>query len=247
MTILYNDYFQNVFMGLVELKKVKWNEKDIFNNFVTYCFKNFSQSHSQIFQDFFVLYLTNAKNDGYFVEFGATNGIDLSNSYLLEKKFNWNGILAEPARSWHPDLFQNRGVHIDTRCVWKESGQTLEFNEVAVRELSTVHEYSNSDHYEEERKESTLYNVETISLNDLLATYQAPEVIDYMSIDTEGTEYLILEAFDFKKYNVSLFTIEHNYTPNRELIFQLMKDNNYIRIFDNISRWDDWYIRADLF
>ena len=84
-------------------------------------------------------------------------------------------------------------------------------------------------------------------MNDLLATYQAPEVIDYMSIDTEGTEYLILEAFDFKKYNVSLFTIEHNYTPNRELIFQLMKDNNYIRIFDNISRWDDWYIRADLF
>ena len=37
---------------------------------------------------------------GFFVEFGATNGIDLSNSYLLQSKYYWTGILAEPARCW---------------------------------------------------------------------------------------------------------------------------------------------------
>ena len=35
----------------------------------------------------------NFKKSGYFIEFGATNGIDHSNSYLLETRFNWGGII----------------------------------------------------------------------------------------------------------------------------------------------------------
>lgn len=56
------------------------------------------KSRSQLRQDLFVLTELNFKQNGYFVEFGATNGVDLSNTYLLEKEFNWSGILAEPAR-----------------------------------------------------------------------------------------------------------------------------------------------------
>ena len=51
-------------------------------------------SKSQLKQDIFVLLETGFKRNGFFVEFGATNGIDLSNTYLLEKRFGWNGILA---------------------------------------------------------------------------------------------------------------------------------------------------------
>ena len=55
-------------------------------------------SRSQIGQDLFVLNELKFKKNGYFVEFGATNGIDWSNSCILEKEFGWNGIVAEPAR-----------------------------------------------------------------------------------------------------------------------------------------------------
>ena len=245
MSFNYNNYFENVFEGLVDLKSNRWS-KDVFNEYVSFTFKNFNHSKSQVFQDLFVLFVLNSKKNGYFVEFGATNGVDLSNTFLLEKNFNWTGILAEPAKSWHPFLKQNRTAHIDTRCVWRESGKNLTFNEVENRELSTIHEFSNSDHYEELRKKSTLYDVETISLNDLLEYYNAPLQIDYMSVDTEGTELPILEKFDFKKYQVSIFTIEHNFTINRESIQQLMSSNNYKRVFENISRWDDWYIHNSI-
>ncbi len=55
---------------------------------------------SQIHQDIFVLYTLSWKRNGFFVEFGATNGVFLSNTYLLEKNFGWKGILSEPNPHW---------------------------------------------------------------------------------------------------------------------------------------------------
>lgn len=68
---------------------------------------------SQIFQDLFVLSELDAKRDGFLIEFGATNGVDLSNTFLLEKKYNWKGILAEPAIVWHKNLEKNRNCYIE--------------------------------------------------------------------------------------------------------------------------------------
>ena len=57
-------------------------------------------SYAQIQQDLFILCELNFKRNGFFVEFGATDGIKLSNTYLLEKEFGWTGVLVEPARCY---------------------------------------------------------------------------------------------------------------------------------------------------
>ena len=88
--------------------------------------------------------------------------------------------------------------------------------------------------------------VQTISLNDLLDEHQAPNEVDYMSVDTEGSELEILKAFDFTKRRVKLFTIEHNFTPLRAEIFELMTAQGYVRRFPEYTRFDDWYIHRSL-
>lgn len=205
-------------------------------------YESISFSKSQIAQDLFVLSELAFKENGFFVEFGATNGIDLSNTHLLEKRFNWNGILAEPAKNWHKDLTRNRSVHITTDCVWKTSNNSLSFNEVKLGELSTLDTFSNSDGHSKIRKNGVKYDVNTTSLNDLLAKYNAPIIIDYLSIDTEGSEYDILSSFNFKKYKFRIITCEHNFTPNREKIHTLLKKYGYEKKFEDISEFDDWYV-----
>jgi FkbM family methyltransferase len=202
------------------------------------------KSKSQLRQDLFVLLELDYKKEGYFVEFGATDGINLSNSYLLEKEFLWKGILAEPAVTWQEKLRENRpNADIEVMCVWEASNHTLLFNETNTAELSTVDVYSDRDLHSKKRKSGNRYQVQTISLNDLLEKYNAPTNIDYLSIDTEGSEFEILNALDFDKYSFRVITCEHNYSPQRERIYDLLVKNGYKRKFENLSGFDDWYTK----
>lgn len=206
--------------------------------------KNFRKSKAQLRQDLFVLSEVNFKENGYFVEFGATNGFDLSNTYLLETEFGWQGILAEPAKLWHSDLMKNRNCHIDTNCVWTESDSVLTFKEVDVAELSTIEAYNAVDSHQKDRESGKNYEVNTISLEDLLKKYNAPKFVDYLSIDTEGSEFEILSSFDFTKYQFKVITCEHNFTQAREKIYTLLTSNGYVRKFEDLSKFDDWYVKA---
>jgi FkbM family methyltransferase len=205
--------------------------------------RNLRKSKSQLRQDLFVLSELDFKKNGFFVEFGATNGVDLSNTYLLEKEFGWSGILAEPAKCWHRELRNNRSATTESNCVWKNSGSTLTFNEVDVGELSTIDTYSSADLHRKARRQGKTYDVKTISLNDLLSKHNAPKQIDYLSIDTEGSEFEILNNFDFSKHTFQIITCEHNFTPMRDRIFSLLSRNGYARKFESLSKFDDWYIK----
>lgn len=162
----------------------------------------------------------------------------------MEERYSWNGILAEPARCWQEKLISNRSAQIDTRCVWARTGEKITFPEADVAVLSTAKLFCESDHHAKLRSRGSGYNVETISLNDLLDFHKAPDVIDYLSIDTEGSEFMILENFDFSKREIKIITCEHNFAPDREKIYRLLTNNGYIRKYECISECDDWYVKA---
>jgi FkbM family methyltransferase len=205
------------------------------------------KNKSQLHQDLFVLLETNFKRGGFFVEFGATNGLTFSNTHLLEKEFGWDGILAEPALIWHQELKKNRSCHIETDCIWSSTAKKIVFNETISPELSTLKNFKNVDHHKRLRKNNNEYMVATISLLDLLKKFNAPKIIDYLSIDTEGSEFEILKSFftnqTFNIFEFKIITCEHNFTPNRKKIYNLLTSNGYKRKYIGISDFDDWYVK----
>lgn len=235
------------------LERLKQNEaaihnveflKELDDRAIAPALRNLDKSESQVHQDLFVLSETNFKKGGYFVEFGAANGKKLSNTYLLEKEFGWNGILAEPACGWHKDLRKNRNAIVETRCVYSETGRQLDFVEADNGELSTISKFQSSDTFSDQRANGKTYKVETVSLLDLLKSHNAPNKIDYLSIDTEGSEFEILNSFDFNAYDISIITCEHNFTASRKRIHALLTSKGYVQKFETLSRFDDWYVRA---
>jgi FkbM family methyltransferase len=214
------------------------------DSYVPVVLRLLAKSKAQFRQDLFALVESRIKSSGYFVEFGATNGVDLSNTYLLEKEFGWRGILAEPARIWHDDLTKNRSCVVEKKCVWSNTGSRLAFREVGNADLSTIESCASSDLYAELRKYGETYEVETISLTDLLDEYDAPKNIDYLSLDTEGSEFEILSKFDFERYQFGVITCEHNYSPMRNSIYELLLSKGYVRKFQELSQYDDWFVRA---
>lgn len=197
---------------------------------------------SQLGQELWVLEKTNYKQGGFFVEFGATNGVLLSNTYLLEKEFDWQGLCAEPNPRFFADLKKNRQCRVSDACIGAQTGEKVEF--IFADEFGGMARDAGNDMHQAKREayQSAGETAElvTISLHDFLILNNAPKMIDYLSIDTEGSEYSILAAFPFKEWDVRLFTVEHNFTEQRVKIRTLLELNGYLC---QEAQWDDWYFK----
>jgi FkbM family methyltransferase len=193
---------------------------------------------SQFLQDVFALIVSGAKDDGFFVEFGACDGKYISNTLTLEA-FGWRGILAEPLPKWHDALRANRSCIIDTRCVWSRSGERLTLSEMADDQHATEASVTPGA-----RSTAASHEVASVSLDDFLREHSAPRLIDFLSMDVEGAELDILKAFSFG-YRFGFLAIEALAAPDGvSQLEHLMKENGYRRILHDVSGYDHFYIPA---
>lgn len=211
--------------------------------FLTFAARRAPLSSAQLLQDLWVLFELQEKRGGYFVEIGGCDGSSLSNTILLERIFGWRGAIAEPARIWQESLRANRTCFLTDKFIYTHDGSEVLFNQTPEAELSTLDTLSSADRYAGRRQDGERYEVETVTLLSLLRAAGAPKQIDYVSIDTEGSEYEILEAFDFSIYDIKLLTIDHDHTERRNDICNLMRRNGYRCRFEVFSGFDDWYIK----
>jgi hypothetical protein len=71
---------------------------------------------------------------------------------------------------------------------------------------------------------------------------QMPSYIEYLSIDTEGSELEVLRGIDWSRYSFGYIGIEHNYIePRRAEMRQLLEKQGYTHFREN--EWDDDYVR----
>ena len=240
----YNELISNRVL-VSKLRKIREIAQESANSDLThFLISNITETHAQQVQDLMAIYFADSK-PGFFVEFGATDGVDFSNTFLLEERYGWQGIVAEPAKMWHRDLYKNRKCQISEKCVYSVTGKELNFSEAASGKLSTLIEYKDSDGHS--RQVSSEYTVITVSLEDLLLEFSAPNYIDFLSIDTEGSEFEIIQNFNFSKFKFGFICIEHNHTENNEKIEDILTTNGYIRILIESSDFDGWFLNSKLF
>ena len=190
---------------------------------------------SQLGQDKWVASILGGER--YFVDIGAADGVRMSNTYVLEKCFGWRGLCVEPSGDFQM-LRQVRNCLVDNSCVADSSNSTVDFQIDSQDRIFSGIADSVGLHV---GRSGNIVRKQTTALTQLLDRYECPHVIDYLSLDTEGSEYLILKNMDFKRYCFRLITVEHNFEePKRTHLFELLSSRGYSRVL-TVSH-DDWYV-----
>ncbi len=208
-------------------------------------------SHSYQGQDLFVIEVLQGKMGGWFLDFGASNGMRGSNTLLLEKEFGWTGLCIEPNDAMFAELLLNRPGPYASCCVYDRDGEVdfLESAGVLGGILDTYHpsllsqvQSSLQDEWPAGSAPPTVRKPAR-TLRSLLHEFDAPPVVDYWSLDTEGSELPILRSFPFDEYSVRVLTVEHNWTGARQEIRQFLESKDMCCVRD--LGIDDGYVSCN--
>ena len=169
-----------------------------------------SISMSQAGQDCWVYgEVFNEKRDGYFVDIGAHDGIYISNTFLLEQRYGWDGICIEANRQTYQQLSENRNSQCINACI--DSFERI----VKFEEFSVLGGIISDDC---DNKNSEGIDLNTKKLVSVLRELDAPNIIDYLTIDIEGAEDRALLKFPFDEYIFNCMTIERPSSSLRALL-----------------------------
>mmetsp|Transcript_25975 Transcript_25975/g.38464 ORF Transcript_25975/g.38464 Transcript_25975/m.38464 type:complete len:357 (-) Transcript_25975:245-1315(-) len=185
---------------------------------------------SQCHQDRLVSALLKHKQNGYFIDMAANEPVNLSNTYQLEQNNDWMGICIEPNPMYWAGL-AHRKCHVAGVVV----GGDTRMEEVKFRMYHDLTKRAASGGIEDlidpkipkgNERPTPLY---TVPAQEILERYNAPIIMDYLSLDIEGAEFLVMQYFPFKDYKFRTMTVER---PSQEMS-DLLYDNGYIYIAGN--------------
>jgi len=190
--------------------------------------------------------LKDVKN-GIFVDIGAHDGVEHSNTYKMEKELGWEGVCIEPRRGVTDKLKETRSCNIENVAIGPKEG-VMQFMELQgyTHELSGLIDYMDSRHTERIRRElveyggsKEIYNVPVMPLEKICEKYGYSE-IDYVNLDVEGAERAILKSIDFEAIKIKSISVENNFdeadirlfmmSKGFELVKQLCIDDIYVSI-----------------
>ena len=175
------------------------------------------------------------KRNGVFIDIGAHDGISFSNTYFFEQNLGWTGICIEPHPDRYKELRANRTSICLQACVANYNGKG-EFLKIsgAPEMLSGLNDAYDPRHearinYElaQNGGSAEVLEVDVYTLATILEKYGVTK-IDFLSVDTEGSEFLILSSIDLKTIDIAYIVVENNYEDN--LIHNYLISNNYRHI-----------------
>jgi FkbM family methyltransferase len=175
-------------------------------------------SVSQCEQDKLVLKLLESKRNGFFVDLAANDYIKLSNSYSIERYYNWSGICIEPNPEYLDGILSHRKCKLVINPIYSGMNETVKFRFRGHESGIIGDEMDNKD------KEPADVEMYTVTLTKVLKQFNAPHIIDYFSLDVEGGEYSVLKNFfDFQNDHHYIFLVLTIERPTERLHSLLLK------------------------
>lgn len=196
-------------------------------------------SRAQLLQDLVQIFCCGEKRGGYFVEIGVGNGVDFSNTVLFETELGWDGLLVEPNPDFHVPIRACRGARLATEAAFDTTGDSVRFLKQGSGEMSGIAGFTKH----RRRGPAATIDVPTIRTDELFAREGVPAFVDFLSVDTEGTEHEILSSVDFEATRFGFIAVEHNHdAARRARVKGLLETNGYRRVMAHISQFDDWFV-----
>lgn len=173
-------------------------------------------SNSQASQDTFVILLTNGKKNGWYVEIGSNDPIYINNTYLLEKEYQWKGLMVE----WDKNYFPAYQTHRPMAFPLLGDATQLDYRH-----------YLETHHFP--------YDIDYLQIDlevENRSTLTALEILDKTVF---GPYTFGVVTFEHDIYRA-------DYHNTRILSRAIFEKNGYQRIFSNVSDFEDWYAHPKL-
>jgi len=193
-------------------------------------------SYSQHRQDMILLPILSQIKNGFFVESGALDGELHSNTLMYEMSHHWTGLLVEPDPRYVPDLkAKHRRAYLYDGC--------LSPSDTAMKIAFDVHDVPGWSKI----SPSGSHVAQAQPLHVLLQTI-GRDVVDFWSLDIEGSEGLVLQHTDFSKFEVGILLIETNKSrENNMVIDATLKKNGFVKVGAILGGLDTLYANPAYF
>ena len=243
ITNVYNTFPEELY------KEIKDSEEDLVNAVLDKISKDWRDLSYPMYEEFF----KDVKN-GFFIEAGASAGLDDSHTLLFESKLNWTGLLIEPCVN-NLQFLNRKAPHVFTCLATKDHPHYVNFENTLTQlddldlqiMAGIVHEKTN-----------TTYPRQCIPLYTLLLAAGNPTV-HWFILDIEGAEFQVLQTIPWTQVDIEMISVETDLAGlvmegSREEIIDYMRRQGYIHqnhknignsIFEDTVK-DDLFIREDV-
>lgn len=204
---------------------------------------NAVSSHLQEEMELQRFYGSRLKEGGFFVDVGANRPENAVSAEFM--KFGWDGVVVEPIPK-NAQALREAGWKNVFQCALTSSEKKADgFGDLVLagHDQSFQHSSLNKDLIDPTsfNDDSRRIKVSLMTLTEILSEASAPECIQLLSIDTEGTGLDVLNGLRFDKYRISLILIEDWQRDSSIHRFLVKKGYKFIQR----TGFNSWYVPQD--
>ena len=168
----------------------------------------FKKNYSQDGEDILLLSFLEDKKGGFYIDIGAHHPVRFSNTYLFYEK-GWSGINidATPNSMIEFNKIRQRDINIETGI--GDSSDELDYYSFCEPALNSFDKTISEERIKKGWKLKEIIKIKLFTINDILNKYIPPQQhIDFITIDIEGLDIVVLRSLNFEKYAPDFFVVE---------------------------------------